>query len=108
MTEPANPHPGEPPGDDPLLDPGAEEDAALRARVLRALDLTRPYLTAEEAEEQEHMLLALARTDPRLSSRIEDARPRAVPDRSDVVPKKDDGALRAALARRAGGGGRRA
>lgn len=54
-------------------------DAAIRERVEKALDLTRDFLTPGELEEHRRMLTFLARTTP---ARLEDQRPRVVPDRS--------------------------
>lgn len=81
-------------------------DAELRARVEEALDLTRELLSPEDLEEQRRMLFSLARTHPRFSTWLSDQRPRAVPDRSGLVQKKEDAALRASIARRAAGGGK--
>ena len=109
MTSPPDPHDSHAPGqDDPTQEPDSPEDAELRARVERALDLTREFLTPEELDEQRRMLFSLARTSPGLSSWLRDQRPRAVPDESGLVQKKDEEAMRAAAARRAGGGGKRA
>lgn len=109
-TRPADPHtpfsPGEVREEGAAELEGGPEEAALRARIEEALDLTRGLLGPEEVEEHRRMLLALARLHPRFSSRIEDARPRPVPDRSGLVQKKDDAALRASVARRAAGRGR--
>lgn len=74
-----------------------------RARVERALDSVRELLSEEELAEHRRMLLFLARTHPKLSTWTEDTRPRAVPDQSGTVVKKEPGALQAAAARRAGG-----
>lgn len=76
------------------------DDAGIRARVERALDLTRDFLTPEEVEEHRRMLTFLARTTP---ARLEAERPREVPDRSDTVQKPGAAALWAAMDRRSRG-----
>lgn len=85
----------------PMEEPG---EAERRARVEKALDTVRDILTPDELEEHRRMLLSLARTHPALSSWIEDQRPRAVPDESGTVQKRDSAALQAAAARRTGSG----
>ncbi|MFO0590472.1 MAG: hypothetical protein U0441_23215 [Polyangiaceae bacterium] len=81
-------------------------DLELEARVERALLPYRSYLTDEEYAERRRMLLFLARTHPNLSTWIEDQRPRAVPDQSGTIVKKDTSALERAAARLKTRGGR--
>jgi hypothetical protein len=82
------------------------EDAELTGRVEKALALTRSFLTPEELDEHRRMLLSLARVHGKHSTWLSDQRPREVPDSSGFVQKKDDAALSASIARRAGGRGR--
>ena len=86
---------------DSMEEPGETER---RARVEKALDTVRDLLTPEELEEHRRMLLFLARTHPALSSWLDDQRPRATPNESGTVEKRDTAALQAAAARRTGSG----
>lgn len=68
--------------------------ARTRERVEKALDLLRDLSTPEELEEQRRMLTFLARTT---AARLEDQRPRVVPDRSGTEIKPGVAALLAAM-----------
>ena len=93
---------------DPLLERAERQgEAALRDLVERALDLTREFVAPEDLEEQRALLFSLARTHPRFSTWLQDQEPRKVPESSGVVEKKDEAALQAAAARRAGGRAKR-